>query len=103
LEYRPIFVWSQAKARQEAKTRERHVAKIRAEFEAVERNLNRHSLTTQEAIFRRLELAKAKFDEGRLFTYELKKDRLGRYHLSWGVNAEALAEWHLLGVSARFE
>ncbi len=96
LEYRLIFVWSQAKARQEEKTRERHVAKIRTEFEAVERNLNRYSLTTQEAILRRLELAKAKYDEGKLFTYQLTKDRQGRYQLSWGVDPEALAEWQLL-------
>src|SRR5262249_31342418 len=32
LTYRLIFVWSEAKARQEAATRERHQAKIRAEF-----------------------------------------------------------------------
>jgi hypothetical protein len=35
LDYRLVFVWSQAKARQEAATRERHVAEVRAEFEAV--------------------------------------------------------------------
>jgi transposase len=96
MEYRLIFVWSQAKARQEVKTRERHVAKIRTEFEAVERNLNRYSLTTQEAILRRLELAKAKYDEGKLFTYELRRDRQGQYHLKWEIDPELLAEWELL-------
>src|SRR3954447_12269245 len=39
LRYRMAFVWSQSKARQEVKTRERHVARIVAEFEAVQRNL----------------------------------------------------------------
>ncbi len=73
-----VLVWSRSKARQEATTRERHVAKIRAEFEAVERNLNRYSLTTQEAILRRLELAKAKYDEGKLFTYEVGRHRIDR-------------------------
>ncbi|MEZ6104292.1 MAG: hypothetical protein R3E01_35580 [Pirellulaceae bacterium] len=29
LKYRQIFVWSEAKAEQEAKTRQRHLAKIR--------------------------------------------------------------------------
>ena len=41
--YRLIFVWSEAKARQEAETRERHASKIREEFEAIERNLNKYS------------------------------------------------------------
>jgi hypothetical protein len=38
-----------AKARQEAKTRERHVAKIREQFEAVQRNLGKYSLKTYDA------------------------------------------------------
>ena len=90
LDYRLVFVWSQAKARQEAATRERHVAKVRAEFEAVQRNLGRYSLTTTEAIVRRLEAAKGKYPEGALFTYQLKQDRAGRFHLTWGLDAAAL-------------
>ena len=96
LAYRLLFVWSQAKARQEAATRERHVAKIRAEFEAVARNLNRYSLTTRETILRRLEAAKGKYGEGELFAYELAQDRRGQFHLRWEINAKALAEWQLL-------
>ena len=96
LDYRLVFVWSQAKARQEAATRERHAAKARAEFEAVERNLGRYSLTTAEAIVRRLEAAKGKYPEGALFTYQLEQDRAGRFHLSWGLDAEALARWQAL-------
>jgi hypothetical protein len=57
LDYRLIFVWSESKACQEASTRERHVAKIRAESEAVQRNLGRLSLKTTEAILRRLQAA----------------------------------------------
>jgi transposase len=90
LDYRMVFVWSQAKARQEATTRERHVAKVRAEFEAVERNLGRYSLTTAEAIIRRLEAAKGKYPEGVLFTYQLRQARGGQFHLTWGLDAAAL-------------
>jgi transposase len=96
LKYRLIFVWSQAKARQEAATRERHTAKIREAVEAVERNLNRYSLKTREAILRRLEAAKAKYDEGELFEYELAQDRRGQFHLRWKIKAQALEEWKLL-------
>jgi transposase len=88
--YRQIFVWSEAKARQEAETRERHVSKIREEFEAVERNLNKYSLTTQEKVLSRLESAKAKYAEGSLFEYELTEDRKGVLHLRWNVNAGKL-------------
>lgn len=90
LPYRLIFVWSEAKAKQEASTRERHVAKIRAEFEAVERNLNRFSLKTQQAIVRRLEAAKAKYREGTLFTYQLTENRQGKFALVWKLDAKAL-------------
>ena len=58
--YRTILVWSEAKARQPAQTRDRHVAKIRAEFDKVQAHLNRYTLTTPDAIRKRLELAKAK-------------------------------------------
>src|SRR3954451_20127 len=93
LDYRLIFVWSESKARQEAVTRERHVAKIRAEFEAVQRNLGRYSLKTTEAIVRRLEAAKAKYGEGALFDYRLSQDEAGQFRLDWGLGAEALQRW----------
>ena len=96
LDYRMVFVWSQSKARQEATTRERHAAKVRAAFEAVERNLGRYSLTTTAAIVRRLEAAKGKYPEGSLFTYQLDQDRAGRFHLGWGLDPEALARWQAL-------
>jgi hypothetical protein len=96
LDYRLIFVWSQAKARQEAATRERHVAKIRAEFEAVERNLGRYSLTTAQAIMRRLEAAKARYAEGVLFLYQLTGKGSGPFRLTWHMDAKALAEWQQL-------
>lgn len=87
--HRVVFVWSQAKARQEKATRDRHVAKIQVEFEAVTRNLNRYSLTTEEVIVRRLEAAKAKYPEGNLFEYALS-GRRGRYRLTWGLDAKAV-------------
>src|SRR5262249_33972444 len=87
---------SQAKARQEAATRDRHLAKVREAFAAVERNLNRYSLKTHEAIVRRLEAAKAKYAEGELFAYELTQDRREQFHLQWQLDAKALEEWKLL-------
>jgi transposase len=96
LDYRQLFVWSEAKERQEAATRERHMAKIRAEFEAVERNLNKFSLKTVDTVRRRLEAAQAKYAEGKLFTYQLKQDRSGKLQLHWEIDAKALTEWQLL-------
>ncbi len=96
LKYRLIFVWSQAKARQEASTRERHTAKIREALEAVERNLNRYRLRTREAIVRRLEAARSRYVEGELFEYELAQDRGGQFRLRWALNTQALEEWQLL-------
>src|SRR5262245_57290382 len=96
LDYRLVFVWSQSKARQEAATRERHAAKVRAAFEAVQRNLGRYSLTTTEAIVRRLEAAKGKYPEGALFTYRLRQARDGQFHLSWGLDGAALERWQAL-------
>ena len=96
LNYRLLFVWSQAKARQEAATRGRHLAKVREAFAAAERNLNRYSLKTHEAIVRRLEAAKAKYAEGELFAYELTQDRQKQFHLQWQLDAKALEEWKLL-------
>jgi transposase len=90
VKYRLIFVWSEAKAQQEAKTRERHVAKIREEFAAIERNLNKYSLTTQEKVLGRLESAKAKYSEGSLFDYQLTKTKKGSLHLTWKINAQKL-------------
>jgi len=90
VKYRLIFVWSEAKARQEAQTRERHTSKIREDFEAIERNLNKYSLTTQEKILGRLEAAKAKYSEGGLFEYKLTKDRKGVFHLTWKISAQKL-------------
>lgn len=88
VKYRQVFVWSEAKARQQAQTRERHVEKVREEFEAVERNLNKYSLTTQEKILRRLATAKAKYTEGSLFDYQLTQDAEGLFHLQWKINAQ---------------
>lgn len=89
LKYRLIFVHSEAKARQEAKTRERHVAKIREQFEAVERNLGKYSLKTYEAVVRRLETAKGKYTEGSVFDYELSETR-GKLRLKWNINPKAV-------------
>jgi transposase len=96
LKYRQIFVWSEAKAREEAATRERHMAKIREQLEAVQKNLNRYSLTTEEVIRRRLETAKAKYQEGELFNYQLTARRGGKFDLEWKLNSKALQERKLL-------
>jgi transposase len=89
LTYRVIFVWSEAKARQEAQTRERHVEKIREEFEKIEKNLNKYSLKTRDKIVRRLEQAKAKYGEGEAFEYELTTRR-GQFTLTWKLNQRRL-------------
>lgn len=94
-EYRVLFVWSESKERQEIKTRERHMAKIGAEFEAIERNLNRYTLKDEKTILRRLEKAKGMYSEGSLFDYTLA-GKPGSYTLTWGQNAKALAEWKKL-------
>jgi transposase len=96
VKYRTIYVWSEAKARQEAKTRERHVAKIREEFETVERNLNKYRLKTEDAIVRRLETARSKYREGSLFAYELTKGRNGKFRLTWRIDEKARKEQEAL-------
>jgi len=92
VKYRLIFVWSEIKARQEAETRQRHMAKIREEFESVERNLNKYSLKTEKTIVRRLETAKTKYREGKAFDYDLSQDRQGRFRLSWKINPKELRQ-----------
>jgi transposase len=95
LRYRLLFVYSQARARQQSQTRQRHVDKIRAEFEKVQRNLNKYKLKTQQAILGRLEKAKARYDEGTLFHYELQ-EQPGQFQLSWRLDDQALQEWKAL-------
>ena len=93
LDSRLIFVWSRSKARQEATTRERHTAKVVAEFEAVQRNLGRYSLKTTEAVVRRLEAAKGKYAEGALLDYRLVQGPDGRFLLTWQFDPGALERW----------
>jgi hypothetical protein len=95
LRYRLIFVYSQSRARQQRQTRERHVAKIREEFDKVQRNLNKYKLKTQQAIVARLEKAKARYGEGALFHYELQQRR-GQFQLSWRLDEEELRQWQEL-------
>ena len=90
LRYRLIYVWSEAKGEQEAKTRQRHIAKIQEEFEKTERNLNKYSLTTQEAIVKRLEGARNRYAEGDVFQYQLTKQRGGKCSLTWKIDQAAL-------------
>jgi transposase len=94
-DYRLVFVWSESKERQETQTRERHVAKIRGEFEKTERNLNQYKLKEEKLIIQRLEKAKSMYTEGSLFEYTLG-GKAGSYTLTWGLNAKALAEWQKL-------
>jgi len=89
LNYRKLFVWSESKAELEKETRERHIQKIQAVFEAVERNLNKYSLKTREKIVSRLEAAKNKYSVGEVFQYELNQ-RSGKYSLVWSIDRKAL-------------
>lgn len=90
VKYRLLFLHSSAKAKQQAATRERHMAKIRGEFEQVEKILGKYSLKTEEAIRRRLEQACGKYSEGKLFRYTLSS-RGGKFQLTWQVDEAALA------------
>lgn len=92
LKYRLIYIWSERKARDEAKTRDRHIEKIREEFETVLRNLNKFSLKTQDKIIRRLEKAKAQYSEGSLFTYTLVQAKDKKFKLSYELDAKALSQ-----------
>jgi transposase len=89
VKYRLIFVHSSAKAKQQATTRERHLTKIRAEFEQVEKILGKYSLKTEAAIRRRLEQARSKYSEGKLFSYTLTSQG-GQFALTWQLDAAAL-------------
>lgn len=89
MSYRLILVWSEAKAAQESKTRQRHLEKTRVEFEAIEKNLNKYSLKTRDKIVSRLELAKGKYAVGNAFTYELSQ-RAGKYSLNWKIDQAIL-------------
>jgi hypothetical protein len=95
LRYRLTFVYSQARARQQSQTRERHVARIAEEFAQVERNLNKYKLKTQQAIVARLEKAKARYSEGTLFHYEVQEPG-DQFHLSWRLDEEELRQWQEL-------
>jgi transposase len=95
LRYRLIFVSSEARARQQRQTRERHLAKIREEFEKVERNLNKYKLKSQQAIVARLEKAKARYSEGALLHYQLQ-ERGGQFQLRWRLDEEGLRQWQEL-------
>jgi transposase len=90
VKYRLLFLYSSAKARRQAETRERHTAKIRAEFEQVQKILGKYSLKTEEAIRRRLERARGWYGEGKLFGYELTC-HAGQFTLTWQIDAAALA------------
>ncbi len=87
--YRLIFVHSSAKAKQQATTRERHLTKIRAEFAQAEKILGKYSLKTEEAIRRRLEQARGKYSEGKLFSYALTVAN-GKFALTWQINEAEL-------------
>jgi transposase len=89
VKYRLIFVRSSAKAERQAETRERHLTKIRAEFEWVQKNLGKYSLKTDEAIRQRLEKARNKYRDGKLFSYTLTSKN-GKFELVWQIDATEL-------------
>ena len=90
LRYRLVFVWSEAKAKEEAKTRNRHLQKVREAFEKIDKNLNKYSLKTRAKIVERLESAKGKYAVGHVFRYELSS-RKGQFKLQWQIDETALA------------
>jgi transposase len=94
--YRLLFIWSEAKARQEATTRQRHVEKISGVFSQTAKNLNKYKLKTREAVVRRLEAARSRYAEGQLFHYEIGEEAQGRLTLQWRLDPQALLRWHAL-------
>lgn len=90
VKYRLLFIHSSVKAEQQAATRERHLTKTRAEFEQVAKILGKYSLKTEAAIRRRLEQARSKYSEGKLFSYTLTAAD-GTFALTWQVDEAALA------------
>jgi transposase len=93
---RLVFVWSETKARQEAATRQRHLGKVKGVFEQTQKNLNRYSLKTEEAVRRRLEAARSRYSEGKLFVYEVGRGGTGELTLSWHIDAAGLARLEAL-------
>ena len=57
----------------------------------LESAINKYKLKTREAIIARLEKAKGKYDEGKLFTYELH-GQAGRFRLNWRLDEKQLQE-----------
>jgi len=94
--YRLLFIWSEAKARQEATTRQRHVDKISVVFTQTVKNLNKYKLTTKEAVVRRLEVARGRYAEGQLFHYEIGEALKGQLTLTWRIDSRALTQWEVL-------
>jgi transposase len=94
--YRLLFIWSEAKARQEGATRQRHVEKIGAVFTQTAKNLNKYTLKTKAAVVRRLEAARSQYSEGQLFHYDVAEDTHGRLTLTWRIDAKALKHWEAL-------
>jgi transposase len=90
VKYRLLFIHSSVKAQQQAETRQRHLAKIHAEFEQALKILGKYSLKTEAAIRRRLEQARSKYNEGKLFSYTLTSEG-GQFALTWQIDEAALA------------
>jgi transposase len=89
--YRLLFVWSELKARQSVRTRQRHINTIAATFTQVSKTLNRYQLKTKTKVVRRLETAKNRYGEGTLFTYEVGEDAQGRLTFHWTMDTKELA------------
>jgi transposase len=89
--YRLLFVWSELKARQSARTRQRHINTITATFAQVAKTLNRYQLKTKEKVVRRLETALNRYREGALFHYDVAEDAQGCLTFHWTMDAKKLA------------
>jgi transposase len=87
--HRLLFVWSEAKAKEKAITRQRHTTKITDAFQKVEKNLNKFSLKTRDKIVNRLEAAKNMYPIGSAFHYELT-GRKGAFKLRWSIDQQVL-------------
>lgn len=92
LTYRLMFIHSEAKAKIEAATRERHIAKIQQDFETVQKNVGKYTLKTYDAIIRRLEAAKGKYTEGKVFDYVVTESK-GKFTVRWSISPDRVKEF----------
>lgn len=91
VKHRLLFVHSSAKAERQAATRQRHLDKIEAELQQVQKLAGKYSLKTEDKIRRRLEVMLGKYSEGKLYDYTVSQ-RGPKFTVTWSINAARLEQ-----------